>query len=117
MPNPLLRLSRRARPLALYAAFLPSLMLPLAPLAPLLGAGRAAAEEPATPVTPAAAAPAAAAPDTAPDPRKDQGKGPWERVSTSDGILVERRSVPGSNLKEFRGHGVVEQSQPAVGRS
>lgn len=59
----------------------------------------------------AAATVTAAAPDeqlTRPDPSQEQGKGPWERVSTSDGILVERRTVPGSNLKEFRGHGVVD---------
>jgi hypothetical protein len=46
--------------------------------------------------------------ETRPDPKKDAGKGPWERVSTDDGILVERRAVPGTNLKEFRGRGIVE---------
>lgn len=81
-------LTRWARPIVLCALFLPSL--------PLFTAGRIFAAEPAT--------------DQAahPDPSRDQGKGPWERVSTSDGILVERRTVPGSNLKEFRGRGLVE---------
>lgn len=37
----------------------------------------------------------------------------WERVSDSDGILVQRRTVEGSNLKEFRGRGVV---QAPIGR-
>jgi hypothetical protein len=45
---------------------------------------------------------------THPDASQEQGKGPWERVSNSDGIVVERRTVPGSNLKEFRGRGIVE---------
>lgn len=36
------------------------------------------------------------------------GVGPWEKVSNKDEILVERRTVPGSNLKEFRGRGVVD---------
>ncbi len=43
-----------------------------------------------------------------------QVAGPWEKVSNSDGILVERRTVPGSNLKEFRGRGVVEAAMPRV---
>ncbi len=34
--------------------------------------------------------------------------GPWEKVSNKNDILVERRTVPGSNLKEFRGRGVVD---------
>ncbi|HEY2748154.1 MAG TPA: START domain-containing protein [Polyangia bacterium] len=33
--------------------------------------------------------------------------GAWERVSDKDGIVVQRRSVDGSKLKEFRGRGVV----------
>jgi hypothetical protein len=45
---------------------------------------------------------------TRPDPSKEAGKGPWERVSNGDGIVVERRTAPGTNLKEFRGRGVVE---------
>lgn len=94
--------ARWARPIVFCAAVLSPLLTP----AP----GRVAAAEP--PQAPATAAPATepAAPDTAPDPRKDQGKGPWERVSNSEGILVERRTVPGTNLKEFRGHGVVDAS-------
>ena len=31
----------------------------------------------------------------------------WERVSDKDGIVVERRSVEDSNLKEFLGRGVI----------
>lgn len=38
----------------------------------------------------------------------DGGNGPWEQVSNKEGILVERRSVEGSNLKEFLGRGVIE---------
>jgi hypothetical protein len=34
--------------------------------------------------------------------------GPWERVSDQDGIVVERRAVGGSNLKEFVGRGVID---------
>ena len=37
--------------------------------------------------------------------RADEG---WERVSDSGGIVVERRKVEGSNLKEFFGRGVIE---------
>lgn len=66
-----------------------------------LGVGLARADEPG-------ASPPAAELATTPDPAKDQGKGPWERVSNSDGIVVERRTVPGSNLKEFRGRGIVD---------
>jgi hypothetical protein len=36
------------------------------------------------------------------------GPGPWENVSNKDGIVVQRRTVEGSNLKEFVGRGVVE---------
>lgn len=36
------------------------------------------------------------------------GAGPWEKVSNKDDILVERRTVEGSNLKEFRGRGVID---------
>src|SRR5262249_48624667 len=32
----------------------------------------------------------------------------WERVSDKEGIVVERRSVEGSNLKEFLGRGVID---------
>jgi hypothetical protein len=35
-------------------------------------------------------------------------EGPWERVSEKDGIVVERRSVEASNLKEFLGRGVID---------
>ena len=34
--------------------------------------------------------------------------GPWEKVSNKDEILVERRTVAGSNLKEFRGRGIID---------
>ena len=40
--------------------------------------------------------------------RADASTGPWERVSDKDGIVVERRVVDGSNLKEFVGRAVVE---------
>jgi hypothetical protein len=33
--------------------------------------------------------------------------GPWEKVSHKRGVLVERRNVAGSNLKEFRGSAVL----------
>ena len=62
----------------------------------------------ATANPPAAAAASAATPATAPPPGSDKVKGAWERVSTTDGIVVERRTVPGSNLKEFRGRGVID---------
>ena len=39
--------------------------------------------------------------------RADGGRGAWERVSDKSGIVVERRSVEGSNLKEFLGRGVI----------
>jgi hypothetical protein len=41
--------------------------------------------------------------------RADDGKrdGGWQPVKQSDGIVVERRSVDGSKLKEFRGQAVV----------
>jgi hypothetical protein len=32
----------------------------------------------------------------------------WERVSDKEGIVVERRSVDGSHLKEFLGRGVID---------
>lgn len=89
------RTTRWARPVVCGAALL------TAALSPWPGDARscAAAAEPAAIVDEQA---------TRPDPSQEQGKGPWERVSSSDGILVERRTVPGSNLKEFRGHGVVD---------
>ncbi len=34
--------------------------------------------------------------------------GAWEQVSTKDGIVVERRAVDGSSLKEFLGRGIIE---------
>lgn len=40
--------------------------------------------------------------------RADGGNGPWEHVSNKEGIEVERRSVEGSNLKEFLGRGVID---------
>jgi hypothetical protein len=39
--------------------------------------------------------------------------GGWERVSDKDGILVQRRTVEGSKLKEFRGRAIV---QAPIGR-
>lgn len=72
----------------------------------LLWNARLHAAEPTEPARPTAEQ--APEPDTRPDPHADQGKGPWERVSNSEGILVERRTVPGSNLKEFRGRGLIE---------
>lgn len=95
------RLSRWARPVVLCSALLPSLCS-----LSLLSGGRASASEPADPPGPAAET--AGSPETTPDPKREQGKGPWERVSTSEGVLVERRTVPGTNLKEFRGRGIVE---------
>src|SRR5947209_19425762 len=40
--------------------------------------------------------------------RADAHGGEWERVSDKEGIVVERRSVDGSNLKEFLGRGVID---------
>jgi len=40
--------------------------------------------------------------------RADDSVGQWEQVSNKDGILVQRRSVAGSKLKEFLGRGVVD---------
>jgi len=51
---------------------------------------------------------------TSVDTPAGKAAGPWEKVSNSDGILVERRTVPGSNLKEFRGRGVVDAALPRV---
>ena len=63
-------------------------------------------------------APGAAAAPKGPEPaataRPTQAAGVWEKVSNSDGIMVERRAVPGSNLKEFRGRGVIEAPLPRV---
>jgi hypothetical protein len=39
--------------------------------------------------------------------RAEERRGPWERVSDKDGIVVERRNVEGFKLKEFVGRGVV----------
>jgi hypothetical protein len=39
---------------------------------------------------------------------------PWERVTSSHGILVERRTVAGSSLKEFRGSGVIDAPVSAI---
>lgn len=76
----------------------------------------ASAEETSTgagsPPAPSAVAPKAAEP--AADARATQVAGVWEKVSNSDGIMVERRVVPGSNLKEFRGRGVIEAPLPRV---
>ena len=40
--------------------------------------------------------------------RADDDAGAWEQVSNKDGILVQRRSVNGSKLKEFRGRGLIQ---------
>jgi hypothetical protein len=40
--------------------------------------------------------------------RADGHNGEWERVSDKEGIVVERRAVDGSNLKEFLGRGVID---------
>jgi hypothetical protein len=40
--------------------------------------------------------------------RAEDGRGAWEQVSNKDGILVQRRSVEGSKLKEFLGRGVID---------
>jgi hypothetical protein len=45
------------------------------------------------------------------DAAADEGTGavgPWERVLEKDGIVVERRKVDGSSLKEFVGRGVID---------
>ena len=41
-------------------------------------------------------------------------RGPWELVRDDDGIVVHRRTVPGSKLHEFRGVGVVQAPIAAV---
>ncbi|MCA1664379.1 MAG: hypothetical protein LC659_08950 [Myxococcales bacterium] len=38
----------------------------------------------------------------------EEARGAWEQVSDKDGIVVQRRSVEGYKLKEFRGRGVIE---------
>jgi hypothetical protein len=38
----------------------------------------------------------------------------WENVSKKDGIVVDRRAVEGSNLKEFRGRGVIDAPLSAI---
>jgi hypothetical protein len=40
--------------------------------------------------------------------RAEEAPGPWEHVSDKDGIRVQRRTVPGSKLKEFQGRGVID---------
>jgi hypothetical protein len=47
------------------------------------------------------------------DARADDHAGAWEQVSNKDGILVQRRTVTGSKLKEFRGRGII---QAPIGR-
>jgi hypothetical protein len=39
---------------------------------------------------------------------------PWEAVANKKGIAVERRHVAGSNLKEFRGRGVIDAPLASV---
>jgi hypothetical protein len=40
--------------------------------------------------------------------------GPWQYVRDDDGIHVDKRSVPGSNLAEFRGRAVVDAPLSSV---
>jgi hypothetical protein len=40
--------------------------------------------------------------------------GPWEPVSNKNGIVVERRTVDGTRLKEFRGQGVMDAPLASV---
>ena len=42
------------------------------------------------------------------------GPGPWQKVRDEAGILVHRRTVPGSQIAEFRARGVIEAPLPAV---
>lgn len=41
-------------------------------------------------------------------------RGPWQLVRSDKGIVVQRRTVAGSQLKEFRGIGVIEAPVSAV---
>ncbi|MCU1280096.1 MAG: hypothetical protein JWM53_3642, partial [bacterium] len=43
-----------------------------------------------------------------------QVDGDWQFVKQSDGIVVQRRIVAGSSLKEFRGHAVVQAPVAAI---
>ncbi len=45
---------------------------------------------------------------------EETGGGAWQFVKQSDGIVVERRAVAGSSLKEFRGRGVIEAPAAAI---
>jgi hypothetical protein len=40
--------------------------------------------------------------------------GPWQLIKQSDGVVVDRRAVSGSNLKEFRGRGVINAPVAAI---
>jgi hypothetical protein len=40
--------------------------------------------------------------------------GPWQFVKQADGIVVDRRVVTGSNLKEFRGRGTINAPVSAI---
>lgn len=53
-------------------------------------------------------APAPARADERPTATGDSGKGPWEPVHDTDGVRVRRRTVAGTNLKEFQGRAVIE---------
>jgi hypothetical protein len=44
----------------------------------------------------------------APPPPNDAQAGPWQFVKQADGIVVDRRVVAGSSLKEFRGKGEID---------
>jgi uncharacterized protein YndB with AHSA1/START domain len=44
----------------------------------------------------------------------DGARGPWQLVRSDKGIVVHRRTVAGSQLKEFRGIGVIEAPVSAV---
>src|SRR5215813_6656163 len=45
---------------------------------------------------------------------EEPAAGPWQLIKQADGIVVDRRAVSGSNLKEFRGRGVVNAPVSAI---
>ncbi|MCC6645152.1 MAG: hypothetical protein IT374_06225 [Polyangiaceae bacterium] len=65
--------------------------------------GAAPAARSPSPAVAAAPAPSAEAPATS------EETPPWEPVLDEDGVVVQRREVPGSSLIAFRGEGMVEQ--------
>jgi hypothetical protein len=50
----------------------------------------------------------------APTAARAAEKGEWESVSQHDGVVVDRRAVPGSSLKEFRGRAVIDAPLAAI---